>query len=198
MSPGEAGQPGSRREPRPEDPYDDGSSVRAIRREEPPAARRHDGRSADSHEPFDGSAYGDDDWHEHGSAASAASADSRHSDDPRRGRGANNPFATGVLPLRPTIGIALAAVILAFILGHVTAGGGSSDSAASTVTTSASTTTTTVVPPVATVTVPRGGTLSAIATQNGVDLQALAAYNNIAPPYVVFVGQVINIPPQSP
>ena len=149
-------------------------------------------------ETYDGYAYGEDDRYLHGYAASDAYADPRHSDDPGRGGGANNPFAAGLLPLRPTIGIALTAVILAFIIGRVTAGGGSSDSVASTVTTSASTTSTTVAPPLATVTVPRGGTLSAIATQNGVDLQALAAYNNIAAPYVVFVGQVINIPPKGP
>ena len=96
----------------------------------------------------------------------------------------------------PTVGIALAAVILAFIIGHVTAGGGGSSSVGTTVTTEASTTTTTA--PVLTVTVQRGDTLSAIASKNGISLQTLATYNNIVAPFRVFVGEVIHIPPKNP
>ena len=230
IRPGEAGRSGSRREERPEDPYDDGSFMRAVPREEPPPARRdvgdhddprgreqhfedhfedprgsgshdqtrHDQARPDQprHDTFDGYAYGDDDQYAQGYAAPDSYGYANYGHDATRGGGGNSPFATGWLPLWPTVGIALAAVILAFIIGHVTAGGGGSSSVGTTVTTEASTTTTTA--PVLTVTVQRGDTLSAIASKNGISLQTLATYNNIVAPFRVFVGEVIHIPPKNP
>ena len=181
IRPGEAGRSGSRREERPEDPYDDGSFMRAVPREESPPARRQGSHQADPRgrerhfedhfedpvprgpvthdqprdDTYDGYGYGDDDQYAQGYAAPDPYAYASYGHDATRGGGGNSPFATGWLPLWPTVGIALAAVILAFIIGHVTAGGGGSNSVASTVTTAASTTTTTA--PVLNVTVQRWG-----------------------------------------
>ena len=206
IRPGAAGRSESRREDRPEDPYDDGSFVRAVPREEPPPGRpvsrhadpyathgreqlddhfedpvprgstahdatrldspRHDSPRHDSprHDIYDGYGYGDDDQREQGYAVPDPYADAAYARDSTRGGGGSSPFATGWLPLWPTIGIAVAAVILAFIIGNVTAGGGGSNTVASTVTTAASTTTTSAA--AVTATVQRGDTLSAFYTSN--------------------------------
>jgi LysM repeat protein len=227
IRPGEARRPGSRREDRPSDPYDDGSFVRAVPREESPPARRPPDSPADPygprgrdeyfddhfedstarggtvrdlprhdaprHDTYDGYGYGDDYQYEQEDAAYAHEIP--YARDARRGGGGASPFATGWLPLWPTIAIALAAVILAFIIGHVTAGGGGSTTS-TTATTAASTTTTSAVP--LTATVQRGDTLSAIASRFGVSPTALAQYNNITDPSHIFVGQVLNIPPKQP
>jgi LysM repeat protein len=195
-----------------------------VPREEPPPARRQGGEHDDPygprgreqhvddhfddpvprgpvardqprHDTYDGYGYGDDYQHERGDAAYATDATYGH--DATRGGGGQSPLATGWLPLWPTVGIALAAVILAFIIGHVTAGGGSSNTVATgTVTTEASTTTMSAA--ATTHVVARGETLSAIASQYHVDPAALATYNGITNPSHIFVGQVINIPPASP
>jgi len=198
--------------------------VRAVPREEPPPARRESGHQADPygprgreqhfddhfedpvprgpvahdqprHDTYDGYGYGDDYQYERGDAAYAT--DAVHGHDSTSGGGGHSPLATGWLPLWPTVGIALAAVILAFIIGHVTAGGGGgSNTVASTVTTGASTTSTSAA--ATTHIVARGETLSAIASQYKVDPAALATYNGITNPSHIFVGQVINIPPATP
>ena len=41
----------------------------------------------------------------------------------------------------------------------------------------------------------RGDTLYAIAFRNGLDFRDVAAWNNIAPPYVIYVGQTLRLGP---
>jgi LysM repeat protein len=98
------------------------------------------------------------------------------------------------LPTTPTLLAAGAAVLLAFLIGHVTGGG---DSSVATSDTSASvTTTTTTIPPLPTThTVARGETLSSIAGALGLTTAQLASYNGIGNLNHVFVGEVLKIPP---
>lgn len=96
------------------------------------------------------------------------------------------------LPAIPTLVIASAVVVLAFVLGRATGGGG--DEAAVTTPTVQSTTTTTRV---IKHTVAKGESLLAIASQYGVTAEALAAANGITNQNHVFVGQVLTIPPST-
>jgi LysM repeat protein len=97
------------------------------------------------------------------------------------------------LPTIPTVLIAVAAVVLAFIIGHATGGGGGSAAVATSQTSPTVVATTTTVP--ATHTVAVGESLSSIAAMFGLTTQDLAAYNNISNVNHVFTGEVIKIPP---
>jgi LysM repeat protein len=97
------------------------------------------------------------------------------------------------LPTIPTVLIAAAAVILAFVIGHLTGGGGGGSAVATSQTTATVAATTTTVP--ATHTVAVGENLSSIAAIFGLTTQDLAAYNNISNVNHVFVGEVLKIPP---
>jgi LysM repeat protein len=97
------------------------------------------------------------------------------------------------LPTTPTLLAGGAAVLLAFLIGHVT--GGSSTSVATSNTT-ASVATTTTLPPVPTShTVAPGETLSSIAGALSLTTAQLASYNGISNLNHVFVGEVLKIPP---
>jgi LysM repeat protein len=97
------------------------------------------------------------------------------------------------LPTTPTLLAAGAAVLLAFLVGHLT-GGGSSSVATSAAT--APVATTTSLPPLPTThTVARGETLSSIAGALGLTTAQLASYNGIGNLNHVFVGEVLKIPP---
>jgi LysM repeat protein len=98
------------------------------------------------------------------------------------------------LPTIPTVLIAVAAVVFAFVIGHATGGGGGGGSAAATSQTSPTVVATTTTVP-ATHTVAPGESLSSIATAFGLTTQDLAAYNNISNVNHVFTGEVIKIPP---
>jgi LysM repeat protein len=110
----------------------------------------------------------------------------REPTDPR-----GQPGIAGVrtLPAIPTLVIASAVVILAFVIGRATGGGG--DESSVSVATVASTTTTTRV---VTHVVAKGESLLAIASRYGVTAEALAAANGITNQNHVFVGQVLTIP----
>jgi LysM repeat protein len=97
------------------------------------------------------------------------------------------------LPTIPTVLIGVAAVVLAFIIGHATGGGGGSAAVATSQTSPTVVATTTTIP--ATHTVAVGESLSSIAAMFGLTTQDLAAYNNISNVNHVFMGEVINIPP---
>ncbi len=97
------------------------------------------------------------------------------------------------LPTIPTVLIAGAAMVLAFVIGNLTGGGGGSSVAATSPTTAAVVATTTTVPSTHTVTI--GDSLSSIAASFGLTTQELAAYNNISNVNHVFTGEVIKIPP---
>ena len=97
------------------------------------------------------------------------------------------------LPTVPTVLIGVAAVVLAFIIGHATGGGGGSAAAATSQTSATVVATTTTIP--ATHTVVLGDSLSSIAATFGLTTQDLAAYNNISNVNHVFTGEVIKIPP---
>jgi LysM repeat protein len=101
-------------------------------------------------------------------------------------------FADG-LPTIPTVLIAVAAVVLAFVIGNLTGGGGGSSVAATSQTTATVVATTTTVP--ATHTVVVGDSLSSIAARFGLTTQDLAGYNNISSVNHVFTGEVLKIPP---
>ena len=96
------------------------------------------------------------------------------------------------LPTIPTVLIGVAAVVLAFIIGHATGGGGGSAAVATSQTSPTVVATTTTIP--ATHTVAVGESLSSIAAMFGLTTQDLAAYNNISNVNHVFTGEVINIP----
>jgi LysM repeat protein len=97
------------------------------------------------------------------------------------------------LPTIPTVLIAGAVVVFAFIIGHATGGGGGVSSVAA-----ATRTTTGVVPTtaarVSSHTVAVGESLSSIATSFGLTTQDLASFNNITNINHVFVGEVLKIP----
>jgi LysM repeat protein len=97
------------------------------------------------------------------------------------------------LPTIPTVLIGVAAVVLAFIIGHATGGGGGSAAVATSQTSPTVVATTTTIP--ATHTVAVGESLSSIAAMFGLTTQDLAAYNNISNVNHVFTGEVIKIPP---
>ena len=107
------------------------------------------------------------------------------------------PVRTWQLPRRvPTTPALLAggaAVLIAFLIGHLT--GGSSTSVATSNTT-ASVATTTPLPPLPTThTVAPGETLSSIAGALSLTTAQLASYNGIGNLNHVFVGEVLKIPP---
>jgi LysM repeat protein len=99
------------------------------------------------------------------------------------------------LPTGPTVLACGFLVLLAFIIGHVTAGGGSSPDAALRPAVVATSTTTTLAPRPATHTVASGETLSSIAGLFGLQASDLATYNGITNVNHVFVGEVLKIPP---
>ncbi len=99
-----------------------------------------------------------------------------------------------VIPTIPTLVVGATAMILAFILGHATAGGGGSASVASGPVVVVTTTTTTTVP-LQTVTVAKGDTLASIASKYGVTADAVAQANGITDQSHILVGQVLKIPP---
>ena len=109
------------------------------------------------------------------------------------------PWTSRQLPPKVPTGPTLLAcgflVLLAFILGHVTAGGGSSPAAAIRPAVVATSTTTTQAPRPATHTVASGETLSSIAGQFGLQASDLATFNGITNVNHVFVGEVLKIPP---
>jgi LysM repeat protein len=90
----------------------------------------------------------------------------------------------------PTLLVASAAVVLAFVLGRVTVGGGDDERSVKAATVRTTTTTRVV-----THTVARGEGLLAIASRYGVTVDALAAANGITNQNHVYVGQVLTIPP---
>jgi nucleoid-associated protein YgaU len=110
--------------------------------------------------------------------------------DPR-GQRASAAAPSRLLPALPTILIAFAAVVLAFVLGRATAGGGDDERSVSSAAVATTTTTTRVM----THTVGRGESLLAIASRYGVTVEALAAANEITNQNHVFVGQVLTVPP---
>jgi LysM repeat protein len=110
--------------------------------------------------------------------------------DPRGQRSTGAASGLALSPL-PTILIASAAVVLAFVLGRVTAGGGDDRQSVSSATVASTTTTTRV----KTHTVAPGESLLAIASRYRVTADALAAANDINNQNRVFVGQVLTIPP---
>jgi lysozyme len=93
--------------------------------------------------------------------------------------------------LIPTLLAAGAAVVLAFVLGRVSAGGDETVVDAA----SAREATTTTTTRQTTHTVAQGESLLGIASQYGVTLDALAAANGITNANHVFVGQLLKIPP---
>jgi LysM repeat protein len=99
------------------------------------------------------------------------------------------------LPTVPTVLIAGAAVVLAFIIGSATGGGGGSSVAATSQTSATVVATTTTIP--ATHTVVLGDSLSSIAATYGLTTQELASFNNISNLNHVFTGEVIKIPPST-
>ena len=86
--------------------------------------------------------------------------------------------------------------MLAFLLGHVTAGGGDVSVAGSNRAAVVATTTTTTTPS-STHTVAPGETLSSIAGIYGLQPQALAINNGISDQNHLVVGEVLKIPPTS-
>ena len=99
------------------------------------------------------------------------------------------------LPTGPTVLVAGFLVLLAFIIGHATAGGGPSPVAAAKPAVVATSPTTTQAPRPATHTVAVGETLSSIAGQFGLQASDIATYNQISNVNKVFVGEVLKIPP---
>jgi LysM repeat protein len=99
------------------------------------------------------------------------------------------------LPTGPTLLASGLLVLVAFIIGHVTAGGGTSPAAALKPAVVATSTTTTLPPRPATHTVASGETLSSIAGVFGLQASDLATYNGITNINHVFVGEVLKIPP---
>lgn len=97
------------------------------------------------------------------------------------------------LPTTPTLLAGGAAVLIAFLLGHVT--GGTSTSIATSSTRTSVTTTTTIPPLPTSHTVAPGETLSSIAGALGLSTAELASYNGISNLNHVFVGEVLKIPP---
>jgi LysM repeat protein len=98
------------------------------------------------------------------------------------------------LPTTPTLLAGGAAVLVAFLIGHVTSGGSSSSVATSN--TTAPVATTTSLPPLPTThTVAPGETLSSIAGALSLTTAQLASYNGISNLNHVFVGEVLKIPP---
>jgi LysM repeat protein len=97
------------------------------------------------------------------------------------------------MPVVPTLVIAAVVVVLAFVLGRVTAGGGDDGSAVNAA--ALQTTTTTV--ELLTHTVSPGESLLGIASQYGVTADALAFANELSNQNHVFVGQVLKIPPSA-
>jgi LysM repeat protein len=97
------------------------------------------------------------------------------------------------LPTVPTVLLAGAAVVLAFVVGHATGGGGSGTSVAATTPTTTGVTVTTSTAP-STHTVAVGESLSSIATSFGLTTQDLASFNNITNINHVFTGEVLKIP----
>jgi hypothetical protein len=96
------------------------------------------------------------------------------------------------LPTGPTLFVAVAAVLLAFLLGRVT-GGGEKEVAVRNATTVESTTTTFASRIFHTV--QENESLSGIAAQYGLTLNELAIANNIGDTNIVFKGQRLLIPP---
>jgi len=96
------------------------------------------------------------------------------------------------LPAGPTLIGAAIVVVLAFVLGRVSADNGGEVAVRATSTREASTTTTTRE---TTHTVAQGESLLGIASRYGLTLTALAAANSITNANRVFVGQVLKIPP---
>ncbi|HEY8218443.1 MAG TPA: LysM domain-containing protein [Acidimicrobiia bacterium] len=111
--------------------------------------------------------------------------------DPR-GQRATYAGPSRLLPALPTLLIASAAVVLAFVLGRATGGGGGEERSVSAATVG---TTTTTVPRPTMHTVARGESLLGIASKYSVTADALAAANGITNQNHVFVGQVLTIPP---
>ena len=99
------------------------------------------------------------------------------------------------LPTGPTVLVAGFLVLLAFIIGHATAGGGPSPVAAAKPAVVATSPTTTQAPRPATHTVAVGETLSSIAGTFGLQASDIATYNQISNVNQVFVGEVLKIPP---
>jgi len=97
------------------------------------------------------------------------------------------------LPTTPTLLAAGAAVLIAFLVGHLTAGG--STSVGTSATTASVATTTSLPPPPTTHTVAPGETLSSIAGALSLTTAQLASYNGISNLNHVFVGEVLKIPP---
>ena len=95
------------------------------------------------------------------------------------------------LPVGPTLAVAGIVVVLAFLLGRLSAGSGEVAVRA----TAAPRATTTTTTRDTTHTVLQGESLLGIASQYGVTLDALAAANGITNANRVFVGQVLEIPP---
>ena len=100
-----------------------------------------------------------------------------------------------VIPTIPTVIVAVTAMILAFILGHATAGGGGGSPSVASVPDVVVTTTTSTTAPLQTVTIAKGDTLASIAAKYGVTADALQQENAITDPSKIFVGQTLRIPP---
>ena len=131
----------------------------------------------------------------HGQRAAPDRSDPRGQPPPREPtdpRGQRSVTTVRSLPAIPTLVIASAVVVLAFVLGRASGGGG--DEASVTAATVHGTTTTTRV---LKHTVAKGESLLAIASQYGVTAEALAAANGITNQNRVFVGQVLTIPPST-
>jgi LysM repeat protein len=186
------GQPTSRR-PQPEQQYDPGDDQGAYGR----------GQGGEEPEFYDlpqaGQRYADEDWTgehtwpgEHGRAGRPRSAIHDPWGEPR---GLTMPTFSGALPVLPTIGVALLAVILAFVLGRVTAGGEAEVQTASATTLESTTTVSSA--PIYHV-VQENESLSAIAAQYGLTTDELAIANNIGDANTVFVGQRLVIPSPPP
>ena len=95
------------------------------------------------------------------------------------------------LPMGPTLAVAGTVVLLAFVLGRMSADSGEVAVRA----TAAPKATTTTTTRDTTHTVLQGESLLGISSQYGVTLDALAAANGITNANRVFVGQVLKIPP---
>ena len=98
------------------------------------------------------------------------------------------------LPAGPTIFVAVAAILLAFLLGRATGGGGGEDKAAASNVAAVSTTTSTTRAPIVH-TVQDNESLSAIAAQYGVSVNEIAVANGITDVNNVQEGEQIVIPP---
>jgi LysM repeat protein len=97
------------------------------------------------------------------------------------------------LPTTQTLLVGGAAVLLAFLIGHLT--GGTTTSVATSNTTASVATTTSLPPLPTTHTVAPGETLSSIAGALSLTTAQLASYNGIGNLNHVFVGEVLKIPP---